>query len=418
MSRRFFLALLLIFIGMGNTGIGKPVKQLTLSLWGFPHEVAQVRKWVKNFSKENPNLRVKILHTPVSQYPTKLFTLIAGGNPPDVALVNLVTFNSLVDRGGLLPLNEFIERDSYSLTPFYPQLVEALSFQGKIYGLPYIWNVAVLFYNKELFDKKGIDYPDENWDWEKLKKVARELTLQGAKGKVDQYGFCWVWGWGEPLVWQNGGEIVDETGKEFLMVHPKYKRESMEAMKFLFDLQKYGPYGGEGGVTPLQWFSMGKLAMAVSGTWWFMALDKYAPRIPWGVSVLPKGKKRATRCNVIGLVIPKGVKYPQDSWRLIKYLTQEEVEKDLAHTGKGIPCRKKVAENYYGRMENFKKRGINLQPILESLSYARIAEKGLHYRELDNFLRGKWDEVTLGNKSLEEVFQELEVEGSRILKGE
>ena len=49
-------------------------------------------------------------------------------------------------------------------------------FQGKLYGLPSDFSTIALVYNKDMFDKYGVPYPDDTWDWDKFLWAAKKFT--------------------------------------------------------------------------------------------------------------------------------------------------------------------------------------------------------------------------------------------------
>ncbi len=409
------LLALSVFLSFGF-GRGKLKKQITFMLWGSPKEVSLMRKWVKKFEKENSGIKVKINHVAVQGYEEKFLVFTVGGVPSDVAWINLRTFGVAVRKGILSPLDSFVKKDNYPLKSFYPVLIKAFSYQGNLYALPLICNVDVLFYNKDLFDKAGVPYPDGNWDWEKFKEAVKRLTIVSSEGKPVQYGIYYNGDWIE-LIWQNEGQVLDERGEKFLFTSPEFIKANIEAIKFFLNLgMRYSPMQSRE-ESALQFFSSGKVAMMVGGSWSLFLLDKYAPNIRWGIAPLPKGKRRATKLHSVGLVIPKGSHHLEEAWELIKFLSQEEVERDLASAGRSIPCQVKVAREIYPNSEIAQRRGLDLKPVLDSLNYARVAEKGALYREImEQLVQPEFEKVELRKETVKEAFQNIDLRAGNILK--
>ena len=97
---------------------------------------------------------------------------------------------------------------------------------GRQLGLPRDLNVIALFYNKAMFDKAGIPYPDDTWDWAKLSEVGKQLTLDtNGDGKTDQWGLYTettdMENYWSSLVWQNGGDILSPDGKTTVLDTPE-----------------------------------------------------------------------------------------------------------------------------------------------------------------------------------------------------
>ena len=77
----------------------------------------------------------------------------------------------------------------------------------------------ILYYNKDLLDKAGVKYPDENWKWDDLLAAAEKLTVKDAGGKVTQYALA-MEGNDKYDKWvnQNGGAILDDM-RQPVQVH-------------------------------------------------------------------------------------------------------------------------------------------------------------------------------------------------------
>ena len=128
----------------------------------------------------------------------------------------------------------------------------------------------ILYYNKDLFDKAGVKYPDENWTWDDLLAAAEKLTVKDASGKVKQYALAmennnkydkWVN--------QNGGAILDDmrNPSKCMLADPK----SMDGGQAYFaDMMNHGyamrdadlnQAGGDAGA-----FQSGQAAMIIQNT--------------------------------------------------------------------------------------------------------------------------------------------------------
>ncbi|MFH0802466.1 MAG: extracellular solute-binding protein, partial [bacterium] len=123
----------LLFAGCARKQQGT---ELTYMLWGTPGEVGTVQKVLGAYCKENPNVAIKVIHA--VDYNRKLNTMIAGGTPPDVFYVNASDLQYYASKGALLEIQSLIERDAVevNLRDFFPVLVEAFRWQGRLYGLP------------------------------------------------------------------------------------------------------------------------------------------------------------------------------------------------------------------------------------------------------------------------------------------
>src|ERR1051325_4721750 len=106
---------------------------------------------------------------------------------------------------------------------------------GKLYGLPSDFSTIVMFYNQDLFDKYGVEYPREDWTWSDYLDKARQLTRD-----TDGDGHTDIWGtmntnaynrW-PAWVWMNGGELFTPDNKICTLDDPK----CIEGLRFYLDL--------------------------------------------------------------------------------------------------------------------------------------------------------------------------------------
>ena len=98
---------------------------------------------------------------------------------------------------------EFMDQED--VADFYPGLMENCYVNGTLYGIPYLRSTPVLYYNKTLFEKAGLDPEQGPADWKELADMSKKLETAGAAG----YGFISdVWHY-EALIRCNGGDTVN-----------------------------------------------------------------------------------------------------------------------------------------------------------------------------------------------------------------
>ena len=67
-------------------------------------------------------------------------------------------------------------------------------YAGQVHGMPITADAVVIYYNKDMFDKAGVAYPTENWEWNDLVEAAKKLTVKSGNNTV-QYGFGGFYAW-------------------------------------------------------------------------------------------------------------------------------------------------------------------------------------------------------------------------------
>lgn len=145
-------------------------------------------------------------------YDQKLVAAFGAGNPPDV----MYMWNFPQYYTSLMPLDELIARDSAEIKPddFPEGLMNTTRIEGKTYGMPSGFTTQVVFYNKEMFAKAGVEEPKEGWTWDDLRAKAAKFRDEAGKvygfavdAKPDPYDF-------EQFLWSNGTKYISDDGKE------------------------------------------------------------------------------------------------------------------------------------------------------------------------------------------------------------
>jgi multiple sugar transport system substrate-binding protein len=194
-------------------------------------------------------------------------------NLPDLVFADNPNLQQIAATGALTPLSDY----GFSSAGYYPSIVQAGTFQGKIYGLAPGVNGLALIYNKDLLAAAGIQPPST---WDELKADATKLT------KGSQYGLAFsavateegVWQF-LPFFWSNGADLskVDSA-------------PSVQALQYLTGLVT----DGSTSKSVLTWnqndvadqFVSGNAAMMINGSWNLARLDSTAS-LHYGVVPIP-----------------------------------------------------------------------------------------------------------------------------------
>jgi multiple sugar transport system substrate-binding protein len=152
-----------------------------------PENVKYMGELVASFEAKNPDIKVNAENIPWNSYYDKLFTSIAGGSAPDVAMVKLSSKPQLVEMGALEPINKWLEKWP-AKADLAPNLLAINNAEGdKAYYLPLQYVAIYLYYRADLFKAAGLNPPETCEDF---LKAAQALTIPAAKNNgVDQYGF-------------------------------------------------------------------------------------------------------------------------------------------------------------------------------------------------------------------------------------
>lgn len=322
---------------------------VTLKFMGWeasPLETESVKKGLKAFMEQNPNIKVEYTPVPGAQYSSKLLTMLAGDAAPDVFFLGAEDYRSFQEKNVLLDLTEYFNME-YSLNDFIPSSAQIMDINGTIAGVSSCTVSPVLYYNKELFDKAGVPYPpsnpDEAWTWDEFVVAAEKLTVMNGD-KVDQYGV-----FGLENNYMTMAEYFSNGGSPFnddLTATTYNTPEVQEVLQSVLDLrQKHGVAPEASvlekiGMRPSQMLQTGKVAMMVDGSW---ALQELATMgFPVGVAPLPKFKQAFTHGQAHVHSAAAKTKHPEEAWKLISFLSSEEYQIDLISEGLWMPNRQSL----------------------------------------------------------------------------
>ena len=252
---------------------------ITYGIWDQKQQPA-MQEIADAFAAEHPNVTVEIQLTPYKEYFTKLQTSVSGGAAPDVFWMNGPNFQLYASNGVLAPLD-----DQGVEASDYPQgLIDLYTFDGSLYGAPKDFDTVALWYNTELFDAAGVEYPSADWTWDDLKAAAAKLSdpAAGVYGiTATQYGQENYY----DSIAQAGGEVISADGTESGFGTP----EALEGITLWTDLIAAGSSPTAQQMTdtsPEDFFLSGKAAMFQNGSWAAVAYAEN-PDIAEKVNVAP-----------------------------------------------------------------------------------------------------------------------------------
>jgi len=393
---------------------------IKVAYWGSPEEVKIITDTINAWQKNNPDIYVKLEHTPGSDYTNKLLTRIAGGAPPDIAFMEVNIFVTFSYKNVFLDLKPFIKEDpEFSLDDFFPEVVDRFRVNDGIYAIPRdTAPFACVYYNKNIFDRTGISYPTDDWDWNNLLDKAQKLTKTDEKGRAVQYGF-YAWAW-QNFVYFNGGKVVDNVKKptRCLLDQPKAV-EGLQMFQDLFHKYKVAPTPtamSNMGMGSNQMFMTGRLAMYGSGIWETPVLRKIKD-FDWDIVMFPKGPggKRGFGTGGSGYTILKGTKHPQEAWEVVKALAAAKGQIMLAKTGLAQPANRKIAEGPY--WAGSKELPLNKAMLNEAVKYAIYDPFNPKWREIqDLYIYPQMDLLYSGDINAKEFADKIVPEINKMLQ--
>ncbi|WP_427888823.1 ABC transporter substrate-binding protein [Kribbella sp. GL6] len=256
---------------------------------------------------------------------------------PDVLMLDNPDVQQIAATGALAPLNDMgLNGDGV-----IKGMVDATSYQGKLYGLAPVTNTIALFYNKDMLAEAGVQPPKT---WDELKAAAKKLTKPGRYGMAFNANATYEGSWQFlPAMWTNGGDETDLTSPAVA-----------EALQLWVDLVK----DGSASKSVINWtqgdvndqFIAGKAAMMVNGPWQIPALNKN-PKIKWDVVTFPLNKPDQTPVAPLGgeawtVPLNKDQAKQQKAADFVKCLNSDENELAWAKARFTLPTKLALLDQY------------------------------------------------------------------------
>ena len=341
----FYLAMLATVSLLGSgCSIKKEVKSKKITLRygnfeGSPAQISLNKTVVDEFNKRHTDIEVK--YERAENY-DKILVQMAGGTAPDVFYYCGV--DALVAKGAIIDLMPFINKNKeVNIKDYFSPVVDFFKCGEGLYAFPLHFGASALIYNKALFDKSSLKYPDETWTWTDFFKAAKVLTKDTDNdSRIDQFGTTRPDTWF--MIQSFGGEVIESDGR-CVIDSP----ESRDALQFLLNLERDGIIPStvqleQGGWGELALFSRGKLGMFIISAFMLPSL-KDIKAFEWDVAPLPKreGKMRVTSFGSGGLCISSQSKHPKETFQFVKFYCGEPGQKILSKGRNCIPALKSIA---------------------------------------------------------------------------
>ena len=310
-------------------------------IWDYFETDAQkemIQSLMDGFNASQDEYEATHVYVPFSDYEKQLTLGIASGELPDLVILDGCSMASFIQLGLFGDISDAdINWDEYIEGP-----LESTMMDGKHYGIPFATNCTALYYNKDMFDAAGIDYPDENTTWDEFHEMAKALTKDGVYGfgnaatNTDEGTFqCLQW------LYTAGGSYTDIE-------------DGVDAYKLMQEMIEDGSWTKE----CVNWtqsdvnnnFMAGNLAMQQNGPWQIPGIEANAPDLNYGVTVLPKKDADSEQATSILGGENMGVVNKDDTSgaeAFLKYYDQTDVMVDAMKQYGSYPPKTEAAKDSY-----------------------------------------------------------------------
>ena len=267
----------------------------TISLAGWSLDMTpEFKTLADGFHKAHPNVTINIKQYSADDYDKQLTADISSGAQPDVFPVKtMVKYVTYADSQGLADISDIakgFQGDKHIDLNGYDH-------DDKYFALPYRSDTWVLFYNKDMFHKAGVEEPSAKWTWDDYTKAAKEL-----KEKLPEAGYdgnsvypMYMHNWQsvvQSFALAQSGKSADDTflKGDFSYMEPYYKR-ALEWQDEKYTIDWNTSFTNKVQYQPQ--FGTQKAAMMPMGTWYAAVLVNQqqtgeADKFSWGMAPAPQ----------------------------------------------------------------------------------------------------------------------------------
>jgi multiple sugar transport system substrate-binding protein len=330
----------------------------TLALVTCSASLAQTTVRVQGYGGQDPAIMQRLLNEVIgdelqaegitvqyepieTDYNAVMTNNLSAGTAGDVFYLPGEVAPGFIATGRVQPLNDLVNTE-----PFLDSLLEVYTQDGQVYGIPKDFNTLAVFYNEDLFDEAGVDYPNADDTFESFAEKLRAVR------ELDPgiYGACLSADFARlgAFAYANGWQPFNEDGSVSLQ-----DEAFVDAFEFYTGLVTEGTAvqpSDVGAGWPGDCLANEQAAVAIEGAWILGFLRDNAPNLAFGAAPMPRSDETGERGNFVYSVawaINADTPNQEAAVRVLEALTSEEAQRFILEQGLAIPSREALGELDY-----------------------------------------------------------------------
>ncbi|NLE43699.1 MAG: extracellular solute-binding protein [Chloroflexi bacterium] len=367
----------------------------------LPEQELVSRMVEESFNETHPNISVQVIGAAYGEYHAKIVTMAAAGTPLDVIHTNSLWLAAWTHEGLLVDLTPFLETsDIGDESKYWPGVFRFVEYGAGRFSLPFAISVMALYYNTDIFDEVGYEYPNESWGPEGMLDAAQAFVDAGYLGNM-KYSYTnteWLISW-------LGGKMTDDdwAPTRCALTEP----EAIAAMEW-----------------GANWNSTG--AVTEDGTEFYQ--KRAAMQLMWGSQVVPNRmnmqddnwdlfpttllssipiEEQHPKLGMHTQSIGAATRHLEASWSFLEWLYTGYQPIWAREQGYAVPCLKDVAlSDDYLRADLPPK---NMRALVDMVDGKDLRPYYNHrtFEEAMGYCFPEWDQVLNGHTSASEAHERL-----------
>lgn len=413
------------------------VIEIRFTEWDGGDTLAVYEEIAERFNEENDNIHVTIMNIP-DEYSTKITTMIAGNDTPEVAMLDAASLMfTYAEEGKVLNMQEFIDKDeTFDESNIMDQFKYMLT-KDYMAGYGIGSENICMFYNPSLFQEYGVEEPpasyEDAWDWDTFVKNAQLLTIdkEGRNAldpsfdpdNIETYGVTiskW-WAGYMPFLHSMGGDYLTDDGSSIGYATD----EGIEVLQRLADLTyKYhvAPTPTASEIMPgtSESIATNKVAMIFDGQWSNATL--MADEVDYNVAALPAMGNEAKTIMTFGGISIMNTDKADAAWEFVKFLLSQGSAEPLYKSGLWLPTTSaEYTDEYIQSIITDKHPGnyydAIVKPMLDNTALQPVVATVKNFNKIDDIITPALDLLWSGEMSAADAIETIKDQANSEVQG-
>lgn len=352
---------------------------------------------IADFEQQNPGIKIKWIDVPFSEGEKRTLASVLSDNPPDLINLNPDFSATLAQKGALYEIPKSAGEQ------FVPEIIDSLTYNGKLYSLPWYATSAVTIYNKDLLAKAGVNVPET---YEQAGKIAPVI-----KEKTGAYVLL-------PNITENDTmlKILNKYGVNgYENINSE---QSVRVFEFFKDLYAKNLIPKES-ITQthreaLEKYMAGNIVIFQAGANFLTMIKENAPSIYAVTDVAPqiKGELGQNDFSLMNFVIPLKAKHKDEALKFALFLTDSKNQLELAKLTNVIAVNRETLRNeFYNKYERGDLMAKARVISAKQLNHVQPAMKSArNQKDINNIVNAAVQEVLLDKAPTKEILDRVSKE--------
>lgn len=369
-------------------------EEIEILCWMSEQETG-ITAQIDAFNESQNEIEAVVSYMTGNAFSDSLSISLPAGSAPDIISMNVPYDIDFSGKGYIMDISDMFEDGTIDLSKYPQSAITAHTINGVLHGVPRDYDSIAMFYNKALFDAKGLPYPTDGMPWDEFVQLAVQLTDTNA----GIYGTDVAFATNTSVlnyIFSAGGSTFDETGH--CAINSDIAKGVLQKLSDVINVYGASPtIDQQTELSGANRFMNGTEAMHSDGSWnyeiFYEALGDNL-----GVCILPSmGETPCSMSNSLIWAITTSTKNPEAARKVLAYLASYEAQAMTAVSV--IPAYEGTDEMWVANYE-----GTGAQIFIDNirLGYARpLQYSKVSANEINTMIKSAFSEVlTTGDVSL------------------